>query len=122
MKPHVILTHPQRRELRRQMAEAVKSGRSADLVAHECARTVRAVQMACREFGVPCPRKATVRLGQPGPSTVAIVADLLVGGQTQVDIAARRGVTHQRVGQISAQVRAAGYKTRGRRMKENDHD
>ncbi len=97
------------------MAEAVRSGKSADLVALDFARPVETVQSACREFGVPYPRKATTRLDQPGPGMVGIVADLLAGGQRQLDIAARRGMSRQRVQQIAAQVRAAGYPVKGRR-------
>jgi len=65
------------------------------------AATVRA---ACKEHGVPMPRDQNIAL----PSTFQILRCLLDGGR-QSEVAVEFHVSAQRVGQIVARAREAGF-------------
>lgn len=51
------LSREQKRDLRRNMANAVKEGAPVAVVAKTWGYTIRSVQLACHEFGVPLPDK-----------------------------------------------------------------
>lgn len=95
------MTHAERRERRKAIAEFVRSGKSP----HEAARIFgvgrRTVTDACLEHGV------TPLVGHGRPNQLRILS-LLFAGSRQSVIARRLSITRQKVGDVATRAAAAG--------------
>jgi DNA-binding CsgD family transcriptional regulator len=110
----VKMTHEQRRKRRQEIAAYAAEGRTAAETAEHFGVTSQTVYNACRPVGVvPAATKQTRHVAY------ATIADLINTDDTHAVIAARRGTTRQRVGQIASKCREAGIPIR-RRQGETD--
>lgn len=98
------MTHEQRRERRKRIADAVRAGKTSDEIARQFGTGRETLRRACEENDVPVPCEAP---REPHPSGYRIIAALF-GDETYTEIAARFGVSEQRVGQIAKKCRDAG--------------
>ena len=100
------LTHREKWERRKEMAEKVKKGAQPERVANEYGVSVATVRNACRENFVASEPKRIGRPPGPGLKTssvllaIKVLRELMRGG-TQADVARRLDTTRQRVHQIA---------------------
>ena len=92
----------QRRERRKRLAQAVRSGQKVDSVAKEYGLSEQMVRRACREFGVKPPSLAK-------KTHLAVVARLLKG-KREVAVAEELGVSPQYVSAVKHRARQAGVR------------
>jgi len=104
------MTHAERAERRRQMAQAVRKGVSQFDVARTFGVTLPRVRDACREHRVDYPERGT--FGSPtstGTGWPAILKRLLAG-KSQKSVGRDLGISPQRVHEIARLAREAGVK------------
>lgn len=102
----------QRRERRKGMAEAIRSGKTISEVCKEYETSPGTVVFACKENGV---RNVNSRYEIRLP-TYQIVASLQNTDKTLEEIATEFNLSKQRVGQILQQARKAGIKFPNRKQ------
>lgn len=98
------MSHEERRARRQRIADYCRDHTVTEAAfAHGVSCTF--VREACAEHGVAVESLANAKTA----SSYAILLDLHKGEGTQVEIAERHGVSRQRVGQIAAEARKAGW-------------
>lgn len=100
-----MLTHKQRRNRRKEIAQAVKRGKlSISQVTNKFQVTAETVRIACIEFGVSPPSQMNNRIKFTSFQVIALKQK----GLSYCQIAKRINVSHQRVHQIVSSARNAG--------------
>lgn len=101
------MTHAERRERRKQIAETIKSEMlTLSTAAKRFKVCLRLCEMACIEHGVKPFREPPNRVSA---NSFSILKRLLDGAR-QVDLARELNITKQRVGQIATNAKRAGFK------------
>lgn len=117
------LTHDARRARRAAIAQAIAGGATISAVARRFTVSVSSVRAACVEHGVAASSRRPAAGGAIPASlgklrvkkkTFKILAQLLHTDKSECEIAARYGVSHQRVSEILCAARAAGIRFPGR--------
>lgn len=98
------MTHEERAERRRQIAECVKQGENPSTVASEFGVTIETVKNACYEYTVQFPKITKNSLS----SSLEIIAQLMKGDINQNVLAERFKVSKQRISQIRQEAIKAG--------------
>lgn len=97
------LTHKERAERRRSIAEFVKGGRSRQEAAAKFGVAYDTVTNACREYSIIGPQGTA-------PRTMEVVATLLYSSLTILQTAAHHLISQQRVREIFNQARTCGIR------------
>lgn len=115
----VQMTHAQRRERRRKIAEAVKAGKSITSLCTRYACSYVFIKNACKEFGVHIEgseqrsTKASAAQGKstkPAPSKMQIVARIVNTDEPFASIAREFGLTRARIQQVAEECREVGIR------------
>lgn len=98
------MTHEERRERRKQIAEAYSSGRSYSEISAEFNVSIETMRTCRQEFGMPYRAQTSPVTHSP----YSIIADIINGQMNMNQIAAKHGVSDQRVRQIQQNLLDAG--------------
>ena len=101
------ISHAERRERRRQIADHVRKHRDIGLSAREFEVSESTVRKVCIEFGIDTPKQGN-RGREMSGSTYEILADLINTDKSMKQIAKERELSVQRVSEIASKARQAG--------------
>lgn len=104
----MVLTHAERAERRRSIAEAVEAGASLQAAARQYRVCIVTVRDACRQHGVRLP--SVTRAHRRTARSMDVLAALINTEETLAQIAARFGMHASHVQQIARDARKAGIR------------
>ena len=102
------MTHVERRERRRALAEEVRSGRTVIQVARKAKMHPLTVRCACAEFKVT-PTRATCMSKNPIILSTWVIGKAIIDGKTDRELSEQYEFTKQRINQIRQAMRKAGF-------------